>query len=212
MIEPRQIRAARALLNWSQGDLAKASGIAVSSIKNIENNLTIARKDSLAQIKEAFEMSGIEFLPNSGVRMRTDIVQVIDGADGLGALQESIYTTCQSRREKEVFILGMDEAYCEKYDGKQAILDHVERLKEAGIHEKIIACEGDSYFLNKSEAYRWIPKKYFARNTPVYIYGDKVAIQAGTVQRKTIIIHYEQLAEHLKKIFHFVWDQSPSSH
>ena len=37
MIDYRQIRAARALLNWSQADLARASGLATSSVKNIES-------------------------------------------------------------------------------------------------------------------------------------------------------------------------------
>ena len=48
MIDHRQIRAARALLNWSQADLARASDMATSSIKNIENENSSSRKESLA--------------------------------------------------------------------------------------------------------------------------------------------------------------------
>ena len=55
MIDYRQIRAARALLNWSQADLARAANMATSSIKNIESESSSARKETLTQIYEAFD-------------------------------------------------------------------------------------------------------------------------------------------------------------
>jgi hypothetical protein len=37
MLEPAQIRAARALLGWRQDDLSKASGVGTATIRRIEN-------------------------------------------------------------------------------------------------------------------------------------------------------------------------------
>ncbi|MFX8860266.1 helix-turn-helix transcriptional regulator, partial [Acinetobacter baumannii] len=63
MIDIRQIRAARALLNWSQADLARASSMATSSIKNVESESSSARRETIAQIRDTFTLNGVEFLP-----------------------------------------------------------------------------------------------------------------------------------------------------
>ncbi len=72
----QQVRAARALLEWSQADLAAASGLSLPTIKRIESrggNLG-GRPDSAARIVAAFESAGVAFIPEngggSGVRMR----------------------------------------------------------------------------------------------------------------------------------------------
>lgn len=77
MIEPAQIRAARALLGWKQTDLAAASGISEMSIKNIERGATDPRSSTLKAIQEALEGAGVLFLEpgqtregGAGVRLR----------------------------------------------------------------------------------------------------------------------------------------------
>lgn len=62
MIEPAQIRAARALLGWKQTDLAAASGISEMSIKNVEKPGSDPRASTLRAIQEAFEQAGVVFL------------------------------------------------------------------------------------------------------------------------------------------------------
>lgn len=62
MITPAQIRAARALLNWSQADLAEASGVASQSIKNIERGVTDPRLSTAMTIKTTLEKAGVQFL------------------------------------------------------------------------------------------------------------------------------------------------------
>ncbi len=56
------IRAARALLNWSQEDLEKASGVSNKTIFNMENERKNPQARTLRDIFEAFEKEGIEFL------------------------------------------------------------------------------------------------------------------------------------------------------
>lgn len=57
-----QCRAARALLNWSQEDLVRASGITKKTIADFERGATQPRAQTLSQITQAFENAGIEFL------------------------------------------------------------------------------------------------------------------------------------------------------
>ena len=67
-----QCRAARALLEWSQEDLARASGITKKTIADFERGATTPRRQSLKQFVVALEAAGIEFLDGGrpGVRLR----------------------------------------------------------------------------------------------------------------------------------------------
>lgn len=62
MITAAQIRAARALLNWKQTDLATASGVSEMSVKNLERGNTDPRVSTLSAIENAFTVAGIEFI------------------------------------------------------------------------------------------------------------------------------------------------------
>ena len=64
MLEPAQIRAARALLGWHQEDLSKASGVGTATIRRMEkSNRTITGYVStLVRIQAAFEKAGILFI------------------------------------------------------------------------------------------------------------------------------------------------------
>jgi len=82
-----QFRAARAFLKWTIADLAKAAGVGVSTVQEIEkfdgeprieSNLqwrSAARDEAIEKIERAFVNAGITFLPanaqGSGIRGRT---------------------------------------------------------------------------------------------------------------------------------------------
>lgn len=206
MIDFRQIRAARALLNWSQAQLARAAGMATSSIKNIESESSSARKETLAQIHDAFDLNGIEFTPGTGVRLKNDIVAVYDGKRATTALLDNIYAHVQTSPEREVCIIGLDEAFSVETDGAQVLANHIERLTKAGISERILICDGDTRFLNAPECYRWLPRQYFTRNAPIYIFGHRIAIHSGSLKRRTIIIESRALAQHMRMVFTLLWD------
>ena len=62
MILPAQIRAARALLDWKQTDLAAAAGVSEISIKKIERGKTDARTSTMVKIESAVADAGVLFL------------------------------------------------------------------------------------------------------------------------------------------------------
>jgi transcriptional regulator with XRE-family HTH domain len=68
MIEPAQIRAARALLGWRQEDLSKASGVGTATVRRIEsaNGRATSYISTLARIQAAFEAAGIVFIGDDG--------------------------------------------------------------------------------------------------------------------------------------------------
>jgi transcriptional regulator with XRE-family HTH domain len=68
MIEPAQIRAARALLGWRQEDLSKASGVGAATVRRVEssNSRTTSYVSTLSRIQAAFETAGVLFIDDDG--------------------------------------------------------------------------------------------------------------------------------------------------
>ena len=70
-----QVRAGRAMLDWSMSDLARAARLSVSTVKRFEDGGTQAVSESArGSIRDALETEGVRFLPDDGegpgVRMR----------------------------------------------------------------------------------------------------------------------------------------------
>ena len=72
----RQIKAARALLGWSQGDLAEKSGVSAPTVKRLEaaDGEIGGRLETGEALDTALEKAGVEFIAENGggagVRMR----------------------------------------------------------------------------------------------------------------------------------------------
>jgi transcriptional regulator with XRE-family HTH domain len=71
---PKQCRAARGLLNWTQQDLAIRACVGLSTVKNFESKLRATTQANIDAMRQAFEDAGIEFIPArnyKGVGVRT---------------------------------------------------------------------------------------------------------------------------------------------
>ena len=66
MITPAQCRAARALLKWTQKDLARESEVNEVTIRNFEIEKTMPMKGTILLLKVTLEDAGIEFIPTNG--------------------------------------------------------------------------------------------------------------------------------------------------
>lgn len=65
MIAPEQCRAARALLNWTQAELAERVSISAVSIRAFEKGGEM-RDSNLKLIRMTFEAAGVTFIPENG--------------------------------------------------------------------------------------------------------------------------------------------------
>ena len=76
MINAAQIRAARALIGWTQVRLAEASGLSEMSVKKIEQGTTDPRVSTITAIRSALETAGVIFVDENGegpgVRLRKE--------------------------------------------------------------------------------------------------------------------------------------------
>jgi DNA-binding XRE family transcriptional regulator len=62
MVSSRQIRAARALLGWTQQMLADKAVVAVNSLRAIEAEKTYPKPETIHAVRRALEKSGIIFI------------------------------------------------------------------------------------------------------------------------------------------------------
>lgn len=65
-ISPAQCRAARAMLNWSQEELARKAQLARATIADFEREVRKPIINNLIAIQNALEIGGIEFITNQG--------------------------------------------------------------------------------------------------------------------------------------------------
>jgi transcriptional regulator with XRE-family HTH domain len=74
MITPEQCRAGRALVNWSQRQLAAAAEVGYVTVQAFERGQTSPRVLTLRAIKQALEAAGVLFVDENGagpgVRLR----------------------------------------------------------------------------------------------------------------------------------------------
>ncbi len=66
MITAEQCRAARALLAWSQQQLATAAEVGVVTVHQLEAETSEPRRATLRSIRQAFEAAGVEFIDENG--------------------------------------------------------------------------------------------------------------------------------------------------
>ncbi len=204
-IDSRQIRAARALLDWNQTRLAEVANVTRSSIKNVERGLTVPHTKTADAIYDAFDKFGVEFLPNSGVRMKSQIVTTLEGEGARLQFMDIVYDAMR-KDGGDVLIANYREPYPDTEAERYAYeLVHLERYMKAGIRQKIIIKECDNNLIWPADAYRCCPEKYFSPY-PFIIYRKKLALISMSSPEKVVIIDDPLFAESFAKIFKFMWD------
>lgn len=68
-----QCRGARAMLGWSQEELARAANVARQTIADFERGARMPITNNLVSIRRTLESAGIEFLSENGIRYKAPI-------------------------------------------------------------------------------------------------------------------------------------------
>lgn len=67
MMTAEQMRAARALLGWSQAQLSETSGVSLPTIKRMETAGTgKSAGDTIQKVEQALLSGGVQFIPENG--------------------------------------------------------------------------------------------------------------------------------------------------
>jgi uncharacterized protein (DUF433 family)/transcriptional regulator with XRE-family HTH domain len=89
IVIPPQVRAGRALLGWSQEDLARKAGVAITTVRDVEGEKR-AETAAAGEVVRALQDGGVEFVPGSstsgpGVRLAKDRPNVIRRPQAMSA-------------------------------------------------------------------------------------------------------------------------------
>jgi transcriptional regulator with XRE-family HTH domain len=207
-----QIRAARALLDWSQSDLADHAGLSQTGIARIENGTNQPNTSTLEKIRAAFLSAGIEFLGTRGVQQRTNEVKVLHGHQGFIEFLNDVYAVVTlGEKNKEIVVNNVSEDLFLFWEKDFAHV-HQARMEAAGAKYRIIVEEGDKNFTaSKYAQYRFIPSEFF-QSISYYIYGDRSALIDFSKQEVTVyIIQSSAIADFYREEFNRVWERAKAT-
>lgn len=206
-ISPQQIKAARALLEWSQTDLGEKTGLSQAAIANIETARHRPNDTTLDSLLTAFDQAGIEFI-DGGVRLRPDSLEIIEGEDIAARMPDIYFETLLHSGAEEVMINGVDFSIMDKTTG-QVVLSNIERLKAAGKRQRVLVREGTPVrdILGPLSWHRALPAHLFSAVTPSLVYHNCFAIMLFD-KKQVMIIRNGNLAEYQKRQFDFLWDSA----
>lgn len=211
ILSPAQCRAARALLNWSQPDLATRADVHVQTISNFEKEQSSPSKTTLEKLCGILEDEGIIFLGEDGVRMRQLPVRQYQGTDGFRAFMDDLYTT-MNKHGGEMCLLNSHPDLWIKWLGGRDWYENVHQPRMEAIsdriHLRITTFEGNTNFLAKHFAeYRVVPETMWNDNG-FYCFADRIALMNFTDKNVEIfVIKNRKFAETFRFLFNLYWDK-----
>lgn len=208
-VRARQMKAARALLDWSQEDLANACGLSVATVRKLELGYISPRSKTVNCIRQALENAGLEFLDPDGVRHRPEEIKVYQGHEGICAFFDDVYETMRKKPGDVVVVTVDEDPFTENLKDYRFV--HYERMIAVKDQVSVKCILTDNPYSMPAEycEYRWISKSY-VDSVPFYVYDDKYAIfvfDADPCPRITVI-QSRTVADAFRRQFYSMWDKA----
>lgn len=207
-ITTAQIRGARGILNWSQGDLSQRTGISATSIGSIENGQSTPRASTLETIRNVFERNGIEFLGLDGVRIQSETIKTYTGTIGFRDFMDHLYETVKTYGG-EISLFNAHPANWYKWLGEEWFQNHSKRMHDLGdkITMKITSKEGENLFISKEFAeYRWFPQEILT-DRALYSYADHLAfVNFEENDVSVVVLKQQDFSKVFNILFNIAWE------
>jgi DNA-binding XRE family transcriptional regulator len=206
MIKGFQIRAARALLDWSADHLAKKVGLSRETINKIEDEIVQPRAKNLADILDVLDKHRIEFVGDRGVTFKSDQITTLRGDNAYCQVLDDVIATMRAVPNAEALFACVDDKV-----SPPIVVENYRRLRMAGIGMRSLVKEGNTYLMGKLSEYRCLPAGYFHNNATV-IYGDKFATMildpATAEDTAAVIINNPHIAAVQRNLFNLIWSNA----
>jgi len=206
MISIRQMRAARALLDWKQSDLAKVSGLSLTALNNIEREAASPRFSTMDLIRQSFERHGVAFTEDDGVKMHAETfsIRTLEGRDSVKLLFDDVIDTLR-KKGGEVVWGGTDESWFVK-NRRNETFEYYDAMARHGLKERALCMEGTKklYAPRATTQYHALPKSAFSA-TNYGVYGNKYCLSLFGKKERTVIIEHESVAETHRQQFEICW-------
>lgn len=208
-LTPEQIRAARAMLNWSQAHLSDLVGMSKTSIVNIKAGRNSLGESNMLMLLDIFESAGLEFI-SGGVRWREEEINVLKGLEGIRKFLQLVYRTA-STEGGSFLVYGVDEELFSKASNAAGIRDwYREKMKHIdNLSFKVIIKESDpnSFAADHCE-YRRMPDDYIVDVAPFYVMGDYLVHIIFHSEPRFYLIKSQDLVKSYSALFEYLWTNS----
>lgn len=209
LVTPNQIKAGRALINWSAEDLAKRSGTTKATISSIETSRTSGSVEVLSRIVYALQAGGVEFTDAGGVQPRQSKINIYRGHEGFKAFFDDVYEIAQTNDAPDICLTNVNEAEYDRWLGAYEPIHTNRMAKLEKVKLRVLMKERDLHLTSTAYCeYRWIPEKRFA-DVSLYIYGDKVAFIEFSERDVTVtVVESKAVTEAHRKLFEESWENA----
>jgi transcriptional regulator with XRE-family HTH domain len=123
-----QSRAARALLNWSQAELAKAASIAQQTVVDFERGARTPYQKNLTAMRRALETAGVEFFNDTGVKLKAKPASPSGGSAPGSARKPASDDKSGAPRAKKPTASGRQASPAQSKEAQ------IRALREQGVH------------------------------------------------------------------------------
>lgn len=192
-----KLRAARAALGWTQGQLADAADVSPETLQNIEGGSAPTARTQ-EKITRALNKNGV-ILTSDGIQMPDATAIQLTGGNWFLDVLEDAFLVIQGTRNKEILIFGSDHRV-----SPPAVIEGFRKLLSAGASLREIGEEGNTFIMSDIEQFRWVPSEHY-KNTVTMIYGDKVVTDFGT---HGMLIKNKEWAESERHKFELIWSNA----
>lgn len=205
MITIEQCRAARGILDWTQQDLADASGLSKTAINNFEKGHSDIKMESLRAIRVAFESAEIEFIDDCGLQRSNEQATVLKGPHAVDIILDDIHHKLKTKGG-ELLGLNISDRTTE-HTPPQKLLEHLGLIKETACTQRIICNKDARSILSPVEHCRWLPEGMEAFTPPTFVYPGSVAIEIWG-QSRWLLVKSKDAAQAEKQRFETLWTKS----
>ncbi|MBI1273933.1 MAG: hypothetical protein GC131_07600 [Alphaproteobacteria bacterium] len=209
-LDKHQIRAGRALLNWTLDDLARATGMTRDGIRKIEQGLVKPFDRSLNTIYHAFQNHGVAFTEDSGVRFKRAGIEIYEGPERFEEFYNFLYTHMVDRGGK-VCLSVYDEGLLAKYRTNPEVQRQRMRelVKSGHVSYRVLVTKGD--FTGDYVEYRQQPAQA-AAPTAFYAFGECLALISFPQETPphVVVVRSEPLTQAYRQAFHASWEKAKS--
>lgn len=208
-LSPAQCRAARALLDWSQPDLAKRCGMHVQTISAFENETGTPTRRTLGKITDTLEHGGIEFLPNEGVGRKTNPITIYKGKQALRDFMNDVYETVRVTGG-EICLHNSRPSIWYDFLGEDWYKMHNARMEELGdrIKMKITLEYGNTFTISSVAEHRWFKSSRWTGKI-FYAYGPKLGfLEVFDDMVQITVLDKPEYTDSFRELFNIAWENA----
>jgi transcriptional regulator with XRE-family HTH domain len=204
-----QVRAACGLLDWSASDLADRIGVSKQMMSAYLGGKSGLSSQNIQKIASAFDIAGIEFTGDDGVKRKGLNTKTFRGQAGFQEFMNLVYETARDVGG-EFCVSNVEEALFTKAMGKAEDDAYLARMRQVkgNFTFKILIEEGDTNSDASDYAeYRWISKEHF-HSVPFYVFGNNLAFLIFGDETIVHLIQNAEIADAQRTQFHIVWESA----